>query len=91
MEVGVCLDSDICEERLLELKRPLTKLPRRRAGVDGGERGCRPSMQLGRGYNTSHYVYSHICVCKGSMRGEGGEMFHVKKYKRELFRRTEKK
>lgn len=30
-EVGVCLESDICEERLLELKRPLTNPPRRRA------------------------------------------------------------
>ena len=30
-EVGVCRESDICEERLLELKIPLTKLPRRRA------------------------------------------------------------
>lgn len=30
-EVGVCRDSDTCEERLLELKMPLTKLPRRTA------------------------------------------------------------
>lgn len=36
VEVGVCLDSDICEERLLELKRPLTKLPRWRAGMHTG-------------------------------------------------------
>lgn len=32
--MGVCLESDICEERLLELKIPLTKLPRRRAVRD---------------------------------------------------------
>lgn len=32
--MGVCLESDICEERLLELKIPLTKLPSRRAVRD---------------------------------------------------------
>lgn len=31
-EVGVSPESDICEERLFELKTPLTKLPKRRAG-----------------------------------------------------------
>lgn len=36
-EVGVCLESDICEERFLELMKLLTKLPRRRAG--GGKWG----------------------------------------------------
>lgn len=33
-EVGVCLESDICEERFLELIKLLTKLPRRRADGD---------------------------------------------------------
>ena len=47
--MGVCLESDICEERLLELKM-LTKLPIRRA-----DRGC---MNDG-----SVVVWCFVCVC----------------------------
>lgn len=65
--MGVCRDSDTCEERLLELKMPLTKLPRRRAV--GERRGgwvdvCRGGdVQAGGGGGGD--MDMHSCAVKG--------------------------
>lgn len=82
-EVGVCLESDICEERLLELKIPLTKLPRRRAVrdcMDGRVIGCQVCVSLGGGCNKDKRCLRHTyaCIGKGRIGIMGGGIFSTK-------------
>lgn len=64
--MGVSLDSDICEERLFELKRPLTKLPRRRAVrgcMEGGVFG-RQGVCVGWDVTRDHGLFKGACMCE---------------------------
>lgn len=68
-EVGVCLESDICEERCLELTKLLTKLPRRRAeGVLGVVMVCVIGICVGGGGRGFDKGEHWLCESKGRRR-----------------------